>query len=238
MNDQRLLRRLTEEPEVRLSPAERARATELRDTLSRALIADRRHRAADRADAAVPEDLPPHRDWTWRPSAWRVPATPAAWAAPGPATDLCEGMRLFHDCPLGEVGVRQVRGDAPPFGLAIDVFAFRGSYLSLAFDLPDTGRTGLRRRHVLRLDLQLRSERASEVYARLNLAQGGSTARIVRSLAIAPHGIAFADFDLATVKIDLARTETVWIDLILDAPAANAFLVSDLHLSRTPRAEV
>jgi hypothetical protein len=166
------------------------------------------------------------------------PATPRPGTASGPATDLAEGLRLFHDCPLGEIGVRQVRGDAPPYALALDVFAFRGSYLSLAFDLPDAGRAGLRRRHVLRLDLRLESERASDVYARLNLSQGAATARIVRSLAIPPDGAAFADFDLATMKVDLTRTETAWIDLILDSPAANAFVISDLHLSRTPRAEV
>jgi hypothetical protein len=238
MNDQRLLRRLIEAPETRLSPFERARAAELRDALSRALLTDLSLRAGEAADRTSPSDLPPHRDWTWRPALWRAPVSPSAWDASGAATDLAEGLRLFHDCPLGEIGVRQVRGDAPPYALALDVFAFRGSYLSLAVDLPDAGQTGLRLRHVLRLDLRLASERPSEVYARLNLAQGTSTARIVRAVAVPPHGAACADFDLAAVKLDLTRVAKVWIDLIFDSPAANAFVISDLHLSRTPRAEV
>jgi hypothetical protein len=239
MSDLRLLRRLAEGTELALSPAERGRATALRDALSHALLADRRLRAGEAAARAVPDDLPPHRDWTWRPAPWAAPADPSAWDAAAPATDLAPGMRLFHDCPLGEIGARQVRGDAPPFALAIDVFAFRGSYLSLAVDLPEAGRAGLRRRHVLRLDLRIASERPSDIYARLNIAQGATTAQLVRSLAVPPAGMAaFADFDLTAVKVDLARAETIWIDLILDAPAANAFVIADLHLSRTPRAEV
>ncbi len=239
MTDLRLLRRLAEETDLRLSASERARAIDLRDALSQALAADRRLRAEEAAGRAGPDDLPPHSDWTWRPAAWSAPADPSAWDAAAPATDLAQGLRLFHDCPLGEIGVRQVRADAPPFALAIDVFAFRGSYLSLAVDLPEAARAGLRRRHVLRLDFRMTAERAAQVYVRLNLAQGATTARIVRSLAIPPEGVtAFVDFDLAAVKLDLARAEKFWFDLILDAPEANAFVLADLHLSRTPRAEV
>lgn len=238
MSDQRLLRRIAERPEARLSPAERARAAELRDTLSRALLADQSLRAGDIAARAVPGDLPLHHDWTWRPPAWRMPTRPSAWWASGAATELCDGLGLFHDCPLGEVCVRQVRGDAPPYALAMQVYAFRGSYLSLAFDLPAAGHAGLRRRHVLRMDISLVLERPSEIYARLNVGHGSTTARIVRAVATATHAVTFVDFDLAGLKVDLARADRIWIDLIFDAPAASALTVADVLLSRTPRAEL
>ena len=237
MNDQRLLRRLAEGQEARLSPVERARASELRDALSRALLADQHLRARELAGRAVTQDLPPHHDWTWRPAAWRAPARPSAWPATGPATDLAKGLRLFHDCPLGEVSARQVRSDAPPYALVVEVFAFQGSYLSVAFDLPTAGSAGLRRRHVLRMDLRLTLERPSDVFARLNVGHGSTTAQIVRTLPTEANEVAFIDFDLAGLKIDLAQAERIWIDLIFDSPAANSLKISDVLLSRTPRAE-
>ena len=135
--DQRLLRRLRAAGEGPLTDADRTRARALRDTIDAALAAD----TALRADA-VPDDLshlPPHRDWTWRPALWRAPVRPLAWAAPTGETPLSPDTTLFHDCPLGEIAARQTRGDAAPFALALDVYAFRGSYLSLAVTLPDPG---------------------------------------------------------------------------------------------------
>jgi hypothetical protein len=241
LRDQRLLRRLDEAAEgagAPLAPAERARAERLRDAVSLALRADATRRAEPLADDDQPAHLPAHRDWTWRPSLWRAPADPCGWAASQPATPLSEEVTLYHDCPLGEIAARQLRGDGPPFALAFDVYAFRGSYLSLAIALPERALANLRRRHVLRIDTRFRAERPVTVYARLNLQRGTAPATIVRELPAAPQGAALVDFDLAALRTDLSRTEKLWIDLILDAPAANAFRLDDVVVSRTPRAEV
>ncbi len=232
--DQRLLRRLRAAGEVPLTEADRARARALRDTIDAALAAD-----AVRHAAALPESLPhlpPHRDWTWRPALWRAPVAPFAWAAATGETPLSPDTSLFHDCPLGEVAARQIRGDGPPFAVTLDVYAFRGSYLSLALTLPPPALDNLRRRHVIRMDARLRADRPATVYTRLNVGRGGSTVSVARAL---PHGDgAFVDFDLASLKTDVARAERLWIDLILEAPAATALVVDDLLLTRTPRAEV
>jgi hypothetical protein len=149
---------------------------------------------------------------------------------------LSPDTTLFHDCPLGEIAARQMRGDSPPFALALDVYAFRGSYLSLAVTLPEPARDNLRRRHVIRVDARLRAERPVTAYARLNIQRGSTPTTVVREL---PRGEQpFVDFDLAALRIDVSRAERLWLDLIFDAPAANGIVLEDLILSRTPRAEV
>jgi hypothetical protein len=232
--NQRLLRRLRAAGEGPLTEADRTRARALRDTIESALAADTALRAE-----AVPDDLshlPPHRDWTWRPALWRAPVSPLAWAATAGETPLSPDTTLFHDCPLGEIAARQMRGASPPFALALDVYAFRGSYLSLAVTLPEPARDNLRRRHVIRVDARLRAERPTTAYARLNIQRGSTPATVVREL---PRGErTFVDFDLAALKVDVSRAESLWLDLIFDAPAANAIVLEDLILSRTPRAEV
>jgi hypothetical protein len=232
--DQRLLRRLRAAGEGPLTDADRTRARALRDTIESALAADTALRAE-----AVPDDLshlPPHRDWTWRPALWRTRVPPLAWATATGETPISPDTALFHDCPLGEIAGRQTRGASPPFALALDVYAFRGSYLSLAVTLPEPARDNLRRRHVIRVDARLRSERPVTAYARLNIQRGSTPATVVREL---PRGDrSFVDFDLAALRIDVSRAERLWLDLIFDAPAANGILLEDMILTRTPRAEV
>jgi hypothetical protein len=232
--DQRLLRRLRAAGDTPLTEADRTRARDLRDTIDAALTADTARRAA-----ALPEslpNLPPHRDWTWRPALWHAPVAPFAWDAATGQTPLSADTTLFHDCPLGDVAARQIRGDGPPYALALDVYAFRGSYLSLAITLPPPALDNLRRRHVIRMDARLRADRPATVYTRLKIGRGGATVSLARELPQAPG--AFVDFDLASLKTDVARADRLWIDLILDAPAANALAFDDVLLTRTPRAEV
>lgn len=234
-SDQRLLRRLDEAARSGrpLAPADRDRAAALRDGIDRALLADAARRAAE---LVPPAALPPHCDWTWRPALWAAPAAPRAWDAGSGTTPLAEDVTLFHDCALGEIAARQTRGAAAPFALALDVYGFRGSYLSLAIALPPPARDGLRRRHVIRIDVRLRAERPATVYARLNVQRGVAPATIVRELPRAEA--AFVDFDLAFLRTDVSRAERLWVDLIFDSPAANGLVLEDILFSRTPRAEV
>lgn len=239
--DQRLLRRLFEAAEADgpgLTAAERDRAAALREGISVALRADACRKAADAPVHDVASELRPHGDWSWRPSLWSEPLVPCGWAARAAETALSGDTRLFHDCPLGEIGARQVRAEGPPFALSIDVYAFRGSYLSFAVDLPPAALAGLRRRHVIRLDLRIRTERPATAYARLNVQRGASPATIVREVPKGPQGASYVDFDLAGLKTDVTKAERIWIDLIFDGVAANAIAVEELLLSRTPRAEV
>lgn len=236
---QRLLRRLHEAARdgAPLAPAERERAAALRDGIDAALVADAGRRAARVAELDPVPALAPHCDWTWRPALWTAPTHPRAWNAATSPTALDSEITLFHDCPLGEIAARQTRGRMPPFALALDVYAFRGSYLSLAVALPPPALDGLRRRHVIRVDVRLRSERPATIYARLNVQRAAAPATIVRELPVTPDA-SFVDFDLAFLRTDVSRAERLWIDLIADSPAANGLVFEDMLLSRMPRAEV
>lgn len=236
--ERRLLRRWSEVADHAgsrgLTADERSRALALRQRLDRAL------RAAADTRAERPE-ISPHADWWWRPDAWRGALCPAAMAAPSAKTRLSDDVRLFHDCPAGEVLVRQARNlteaMAPDFGLAVDVFRFEGSYLSLVLELPDAAIEGFRKRHVFRLDARIATDRPTEIIARLNIEHGPNTERIVRDAH--PEGPALTvDFDLSLTRIDASRARRMWLDLIFERPVMNGIEVADLVVSRQPRAEV
>jgi hypothetical protein len=237
--EQRLIRRWTDAADIpELSPEDRARAVALRDGVSRALLASDRRRAANLAARSVPATVSPYSDWTWRPDLWRGAAAVTGWSAMSGETVLTPDVQVFHDCPLGEISLRQLRSEeGPPYALSLDVYRFRGSYLSVVVALPPDAVDGLRRRHVIRVDLRMVTERQTAVYARLNILHGPNTARIVREVPMhdpAPH----VDFDLAATRIDTARTERMWLDLILDSADMNAVRLGEMFLSRMPRAEL
>ena len=217
-----------------LTTAERDRALALRRKAENAL------RAAETARDAAPE-LPPHADWWWRPDAWRHVLSPAGLAATAHETVFSRDISVFHDCPEGEISVRQSRNlvdlSAGDFGLDIDVYRFAGTYLSLVFEIPAEVTQGLRKRHVIRLRTELTTERPTEILARLNIRHGPNTERIVRDLDLGDAGQT-VDFDLAVTRVDPARTDRMWLDLIFECPEMNGLHITDLVLSRQPRAEV
>lgn len=236
--EQRLLRRFGEIADRAatdgLSGSDRTRALAFRQRIDRAL------REAEDSRAGAPE-LPPHADWWWRPDFCRFALPSPGVLASGPETRLSEDLRIFHDCPLGEVIARQSRNHRDSggrdFGLTVDIYRFGGSYLSLVVEVPEEAVQALRNRHVIRLDMRLETERPTEALARLNILHGPNTERIVRDLRLT--GLReTVDFDLAVTRIDTARTRRMWIDLIFERPEMNALAITDLALVRRPRAEI
>lgn len=192
-----------------------------------------------RARAARPT-RPPLSDWAWRPDPFHADLGLPVLVAPDSGAVLAEGMRVFHDGRNVECALRQRRAGrrAPaPYGLALDMFGFDGSYISVSIDLPSSGLDGLSRRHVVRLETAMRSETAVGVSARLNVRHGPNTDHQLRDIAFEDgHGV--AEFDLGYTEIDEARIEKAWIDLILSRPAMTRIEIMDLVLSRYPRAEI
>lgn len=185
-------------------------------------------------------ERPLHCDWAWRPQLWRGPMHPVGASSVKSRSSFTDEVTLFHDCTLAEIAVRQMRNtredDFAPFGLRLEVFAFEGTFLSLAIDLPAEAAEGLKRRHVLRLNTIVESEQKIEIFARLNVRHGPNTEQIVRDLPLEP-GASSVEFDLAHTKLNEKRVEKLWLDLIFENPQLNQITLRDVTLTRRPRAE-
>ncbi|WP_375688478.1 DUF6478 family protein [Pseudooceanicola sp. LIPI14-2-Ac024] len=219
---------------------QRAEAHALRADLDRLIHVAEGRFAQPVVSGAAPE-APAGSDWSWRPAAWSGPLGEPGIAAAASRTGMGEGVTLFHDCAESEVTLRQRRNHRAahraPFGLDLDVLGFDGSFLSLVVDLPEAAVNGLRRRHLVRVDLLIEMERPLEIFARLNIKHGPNTEQLVREVPIdaADRSV---EFDLAYSNVNEKRIEKLWLDLILDRPAMNRVLLRDLVLSRRPRAEL
>ncbi|MGC9418126.1 MAG: DUF6478 family protein [Rhodovulum sp.] len=180
-------------------------------------------------------------DWAWRPELFRGPITPAGAAAVESNTPIGAEARVFHDCLRSELTVRQVRNtqaqDIAPHGLRLDVFRFDGNFLSLAIDLPAEAVAGLRRRHLVRLETTIETEKPLEIFARLNVQHGPNVERLVRELPLETREMA-VEFDLAYTGLNEKRLEKMWLDLIFEGPQMNQITLRDVTLSRRPRAEL
>jgi hypothetical protein len=184
---------------------------------------------------------PHNADWSWRPHLWRGPLPVPGLSSVANKTALGEEITIFHDCPVSEMGVRQLRNlreaDLAPFGLRLDVFRFQGSFLSLVLDLPEACVNGLKRTHLLRMDVIVEMEKPIEIFARLNIRHGPNTEQIVRELPLDQQDIV-VEFDLAYSNLNEKRVEKAWIDLIFEGPEMNELVLRDLTFSRRPRAQL
>lgn len=180
-------------------------------------------------------------DWAWRPELFRGPLWPPGAASVANDTPIGSEAKLFHDCPHAEIGLRQTRNthaeDLAPFGLRVEVFRFDGSFLSLMIDLPDEAVSGLRRRHVIRVETLIEREAPMTVYARLNIGHGPNVEQVVQEFPPG-DGIVAAEFDLAYTHLNEKRADRMWLDVILDCPEMNQVILRDVTLSRRPRAEL
>ncbi len=178
-------------------------------------------------------------DWNWRPELWRGPITPRGQATVASGMALGGQVTVFHDCRIPELTCRQISNtgkfDLAPFGLCMDVFRFDGSFLSLSIALPAEAITGLGKRHVLRMDAIIETERPLDIFMRLNIRHGPNTERVVRAMPPPEHE-QVTEFDLAYTELNEKRIETAWVDVILEEPELNRIILRDITFSRRPRA--
>ena len=218
----------------------RTEARGMRRQLDRVLQAADARLAVPSPGAGLPQ-MPLGTDWSWRPDLWRGALAEPGAVASADRTALGEGVALYHDCPLGEVAVRQVRNDRPedraPYGLAIDVFGFKGSFLSLALNLPEAAVEGLKARHLVRAGLVIDCDHPVKAFARLNIKHGPNVEQIVRELPLNEEEV-MVEFDLAYSKMNEKRVERLWVDLIFEGPEMNQIILRDVTFSRRPRAEL
>jgi hypothetical protein len=203
------------------------------------------HAADDRlAQPALSSGLPAQAlgtDWAWRADAWRGPLARPGMTASLDKLTISDDLALYHDCPLGEIAVRQFRNsderDRAPFGLSLDVFGFRGTFLSLAIQLPAEAIRDLKSRHLVRLDALITGDPVAKGFARLNVRHGPNVAKLVSDLPGSSRET-LAEFELARAGIDDSRIEGAWLDLIFNNVGMTRIVLSDLVISRRPRAEL
>ena len=180
-------------------------------------------------------------DWAWRPEAWSGPL-PEQGMASVPSKSILGGeISLHHDCDFSELSLRQLRNtreaDLAPYGLRMDVFNFDGSFLSLVIDFPEASLSGLKRKHLIRLEPIIELEKPLEIFARLNIKHGPNTEQVVRELPL-NDTVPMVEFDLAYTKLNEKRVDSMWLDLIFEGPQMNQVTLRDLTLTRRPRADV
>ena len=218
----------------------RAEARGMRRHLDRVLQTADARLAVPALQSGLPQ-MPLGTDWAWRPDLWRGALAEPGVVAHADRTAIGENLALYHDCPLGEVVVRQVRNDKAedraPYGLAIDIFGFKGSFLSLAMNLPEAAVEGLKARHLVRVEMVIDTETPLCGYARLNIKHGPNVSQPVSSLPQDGRD-KVAEFDLAYADMNEKRVERAWVDLILNDVAMTRIVIRDLLLSRRPRAEL
>ena len=218
----------------------RSRAREIRRRLDRLLyVAEGRLTLPAVGSNAILKPL--YTDWAYRPQLWRGPVSPLGMVAVESKTEYGDEVKVFHDCRVTELTLRQVRNnresDLAPFGLRMDVFRFNGSFLSLVVELPEESVQGLERRHLVRLTVVAEVEKPLEIFARLNIKHGPNVEQIVRELPLGEDEV-MVEFDLAYTKLNEKRLERMWLDLIFEGAEMNQIILRDVALTRRPRAEI
>ncbi|MEM9317654.1 MAG: DUF6478 family protein [Pseudomonadota bacterium] len=239
----RALRRASELPDqaARLSPQVLAEAEADTERLRQAIDAADQATEMARAKLAAGSQIsaPEQCDFALRPDIWCQPIRPRGGVAIGSPTALSPFTTLHHDCHASEIGYRQIRAASgiARYHLALEVYRFTGSFLSLVHPLTDGAVAGLTRGHIFVIALEIEWDEPLEIYARLNLQSGPNTEQMVREMPVR-GGHAVAEFDLAYTKINEKRMGNVWLDLILEAPQMNRVLLRDLTITRAPRADI
>lgn len=219
---------------------QRLRARQLKAHLDDLIhVADERLALPLEGSTSFPK--PHNADWAWRPELWRGPLPNPGMSAVQTRAMLGNEVTLFHDCEFSELTLRQLRNlreqDLAPYGLRMDVFRFDGSFLSLVLDLPTDGVEGLKRTHLIRMDMIVELEKPIEIFARLNIKNGPNTEQIVRELDLTQEQTV-VEFDLAYSNLNERRIEGAWLDLIFEGPEMNQVILRDLTFSRRPRAQI
>lgn len=218
----------------------RQQARQLRQAVNRVLHVSESRLAMPRVGSNI-FSKPPGTKWSWRPALWRGPVFPKGAAGVTNGAQISDDIKVFHDCDVSELTIRQVRNtreeDLAAFGLTMDVLGFDGSFLSIVIDLPQDARDGLRKRDIIQVHALIGTERPATVFARLNIKCGPNTEQLVQELPLTDRDVT-VDFDLAYADVNENRIDGIWLDLIFEDPAMNQLRIRDLTFCRYPRAEL
>ena len=121
--------------------------------------------------------------------------------------------------------------------MALELFQFEGSFLSLAIDLPDELYETFAKDELIGLSGAIVAERPTGFTVRLNIKHGPNTEQLIQAhdLRNSEFGL---EFDPEHLKINVNRVEKIWLDLVFETPNFNRISLIDLAFSKRPRVEI
>jgi len=217
----------------------RGRAADLRRTLDSIIMqADRRteQMQSGRTQMKMPDDA----DWGWRPDAFATRLGQISSVVNTARHEVGSSIAVHHNDTAPELVVRQVKNagldDLAPFGVSLETYAFGGSFLSLAIDLPNEAADGLTKNHIFEVEGKLSLDHPMPIFVRLNVKHGPNVEELLQEIPTGANRL-YLEFDLGYCDLHEARIENVWLDIIFDDPAMNRAKISDMVFYRRPRAK-
>ena len=179
--------------------------------------------------------------WSWRPELWTVRCPSRSGPVVQSGARLTSNTKVFFDGGDRAVIFKQLRNDISqrfaPYGVALELFQFDGSFLSLAIDLPDSLCGTFAKDKLIGLSGAIFAERATGFTVRLNIKHGPNTEQLVQAHDLNWSNIG-VEFDLEHLKINVNRVEKIWFDLVFETPNFNRISHTDLAFSKRPRGEI
>lgn len=217
----------------------RGRAADLRRTLDTVIMqADRRidQLRQGKTQMKMPDDA----DWGWRPDVFATRLGQISSVVRSARHNVGASIAVHHNDTDPELIVRQFKNmgvdDLAPFGLSLETYDFKGSFLSLAIDLPREAAEGLTKNHIFEVEGKLSLDHPTPVFVRLNVKHGPNVEELLQEIPNSANRL-YLEFDLGYCDLHEARVENVWLDLIFDDPSMNRMKISDMVFVRRPRAK-
>ncbi|MEE9454571.1 MAG: DUF6478 family protein [Paracoccaceae bacterium] len=179
--------------------------------------------------------LPAKTKWAFRPDIWKNASEFEIQGTVLSGTELGAHVTLHHDGKNAAFNICRPDGDKR--ALQFTFSRFDGSFVSLAFALPQSEIRKLGRHDLLRLGLESTTSEPFEAYARLNLCYGPNTEQITRMIEIG-RGQSFAEFDIFYTAFEPLRAADIWIDLIINAPQNRVITITNAVILRRTRASL
>jgi hypothetical protein len=178
--------------------------------------------------------------WSWRPELWTMRCPSRSGPVMQSGARLTSNTKVFFDGGDRAVIFKQLRNDISqgfaPYGVALELFQFDGSFLSLAIDLPDSLCGTFAKDKLIDLSGAIFAERATGFTVRLNIKHGPNTEQLIQAHDINWSNIG-VEFDIEHLKINVNRVEKIWFDLVFETPNFNRISHTDLVFSKRPRGE-
>jgi len=144
--------------------------------------------------------------WSWRPELWTVPC-PSSSGTRGAKrwAPHVKHQGVFDDADCAGI-IKQLRNDVSqgfaPYGVALELFQFDGSFLSLAIDLTDYLCGTFAKDELIGLSGEIFVERATGFTVRLNIKHGPNTEQLMKVHDVS-HSDTGVEFDLEHLKINV-----------------------------------